>query len=75
MQEKYGEKSLGLKKVHDSLLDDFYITRQILRERTNLGFLQVTAKVKKTVSFVGIYILAEDIDTLDRKIRFYKKKL
>lgn len=75
MHDKYGETSLGLKKVYQYILDEFYITRSLLAERVHTDFLELCAQVKKNVSFFGIYTMAEEVDTLDRKIKFYKKKL
>jgi hypothetical protein len=75
VEKEYGEKSLSLNKVYEYILDDFHVTRQILKDRKEQTFMKVTSKIKKIVSFIGIYTSAEEIDTLDRKIKFYKKKL
>jgi len=75
VEKEYGERSLSLNKVYEYILDDFHVTRQIMKDRKEQTFMKVTAKIKKIVSFIGIYTSAEEIDTLDRKIKFYKKKL
>ena len=69
---------LGTKYIDHSnveLLDAHPVTEKIFSMRVNQIIRDFFIDIKKIVSFVGIYMITDDVEDLDRQMKKYKKTM
>ena len=57
------------------LLDTHPISEKIFYQRVHQTIRDFFIDIKKIVSFVGIYMITDDVEDLDRQMKKYKKTM